>query len=109
MQIQVHYQGLETTQWAGQFIEDKISKLNRYLSPSTLLHVDVRVVNHQYSTTLSFHYSSHDYAFSSIGENLYEVISDVVSKANRVLAENKNIIKNKIHRRSSSHYEMVAS
>lgn len=109
MQVQVHYQGLETTQWADQFILNRISKLNRYLDTSSSAHVDVRVSNRKYSTTLSLHYKGHDYAFSSVGENLYEVFSSAVDKANRALVEHKSMMKDKIHRRSSTLHEVLAS
>ena len=105
MQIQVHYQGLENSPWMDQFITKRVSKLDRYLSPSASVQVHLKMDNRNYVTSLSVRNMNHDFAFTSDGENLYESFSLAVDKATRALVEHKKQIKDKIHRK----YDMRAS
>ena len=99
MQIQVHYQGLEHTPWMDDFINARVSKLDRFLTPAAHVQVHIKLLNSQYVTSLSVHNQRHDYAFSSDGVNLYESFSTAILKASRVLSEEKKKIKDRIHRR----------
>jgi ribosomal subunit interface protein len=102
MQVQVHYQGLDSSPWMDQFITRKVSKLSRYLSPSASLHVNLRFENRVYTTSLAIHNLYHDFAFSADGENLYESFSSATDKATRSLTEQKRRVKDKIHRKFSA-------
>lgn len=99
MQVQVHYQGMESSQWIDQFISRKLDKLNRYLSPASVIHIHLKFANRMYSTTMEIHNPIKDYAFSSNGENLYESFSSTMDKASRALGEQKRKLKDKINAR----------
>jgi putative sigma-54 modulation protein len=99
MQIQVHYQGLEHTQWMDDFINTKIQKLDRYLSPDAHIQVNVKLGNQQYVTSVVVHSFRHDYSFGGEGENFYESLTDAVEKTARALSEDKKKAKNRIHRK----------
>lgn len=99
MQVQVHYQGLDNSPWVNSFIENRVSKLDKYLSPSSSVQVNLRYVNRSYVTSLAIHYPHHDIAFNSQGANLYESLSLAVSKAVRALGEQKQKVKANIHRK----------
>ena len=108
MQVQVHYQGLVNTPWMDQFITKRVSKLDRYLSPSSSIHVHLKFVNRQYVTTLAIHNINHDYAFTSDGQNLFESFTLATDKATRALGEHKRKIKDKINRKFFSIKQAVA-
>ena len=99
MQIQVHYQGLDSTPWMDEFITQRVLKLERFLNPSSTVQVHLRFENKTYSTSLSAHHFHQDYAFSASGENLYESFTAAIDKATRTLGEHKKRIKDKVHRR----------
>src|SRR6476620_8235698 len=101
MQVQVHYQGLESSPWMEQFITRKVSKLNRYVSPSASLQVHLKFENKKYITSLVVHNLNHEYAFTSEGENLYESFSTATDKASRSLSEHKRKIRDKMKHRTS--------
>lgn len=101
MQVQVNFQGLDHSPWMDEFITKKVSKLNRFLSPSATVIVHLKFNNNLYSTTLSIHSMHHDYAFSGDGDNLYESFSIAIERATRALSEHKRQIKDRISRRSS--------
>jgi ribosomal subunit interface protein len=89
MQIQVHCQGLSHSRWMDEFITKKVEKLGRYLNPSAKIQVFMRSEGDFYATTLSIHNTNHDYAFSYLGETVYESILGAIDKAARTLSENK--------------------
>lgn len=99
MHVQVHYQNLKNTPWVEEFVEKRVSKLDRYLAQSANVQVNVKYRNQSYVTSLVIHNPQHDYAFNAEGANLYEALAQVVDKASRVLGEHKRRIKDKIHRR----------
>jgi ribosomal subunit interface protein len=99
MQIQVHYQGLESTPWMNEFITQRVLKLERFLNPSSTVQVHLRYDNKVYTTSLSVHHFHQDYAFTSPGENLYESFTASIDKASRTLGEHKKRIKDKVHRK----------
>ncbi len=99
MQVQIHYQGMDSSQWMDQFISNKVAKLHRYLSNSATIQVNLKFENKNYTTSLSIHNLNHDYAFSADGVNLYESFSNAADKATRSLGEHKRMLKDKINRR----------
>ncbi len=97
MHVQVHYQNLENSPWMDQFIEKRVSKLNKYLNQSASIQVNLKFENRKYVTSLAIH-NHHDYAFTADGANLYESFSEAVDKAVRTLGEQKRRIKDKINK-----------
>lgn len=107
MQIQVNYQGLDHTPWMDQFITRRVSKLNRYFTPSANVVVHLKFTNRLYVTNLAIHNGHKDYAFNGEGENLYESFSQAIDRATRVLGEEKRKIKDKINKRFFSLRELA--
>jgi ribosomal subunit interface protein len=100
MQVQVHYQGMDSSEWIDQFITRKLSKLERYLTPASVIHVHLKLDHRNYTTTLEVNCNHHrNYAFNSVGENLYESFSQAIDKAARVLNEEKRKFKDRINGR----------
>jgi putative sigma-54 modulation protein len=99
MQVQVHFQGLDSTPWMNQFITSRVAKLERYLNPSARIHVHLKFSNRKYITSLSIHNINHDYAYTSDGQNLFESFTLATDKATRALGEHKRMIKDKINRK----------
>lgn len=108
MHVQVHYSNLENSPWMDQFIEQRVNKLSKYLSPSASIQVHLRFENRKYFTTLAIH-NGRDYAFTSEDENLYGAFALTVDKASRVLGEHKRRIKDKINRKYYSIKHELAS
>lgn len=108
MQVQVHYQGLDSSPWMEQFITKRVAKLERYVNNSASVLVNLKFENRTYVTSLAIHNMNHDYAFTSNGENLYESFSLAIDKATRSLGEHKRMLKDKINRRYSSLNQAVA-
>lgn len=108
MQVQVHYQGLESSPWMEQFIAKRVAKIERYVNPSATVLVNLKFEKNRYVTSLAIHNMNHDYAFSSNGENLYESFSIAIDKATRSLGEQKRMIKDKINRRYTPLNQAIA-
>lgn len=102
MHVQIHYQGLESSQWINQFINGKVEKLDRYLTPASKIHVHLKFENRNYVTCIDVHSPNHNYAFRSDGDNLYESFSLAIDKAARSLGEQKRRLKDKIHNKFNS-------
>jgi ribosome-associated translation inhibitor RaiA len=100
MQIQVHYQGLESSPWLEQFIAKKVAKLQRYLSPAASVRMNLQYNDGQYNTCLAIHSYRHDYAFTANGLNLYDSFSLAIEKASRTVSEDKRKLKKKIRLKS---------
>lgn len=98
MRVQVHYQNLEHSPWMDQFVEKRVNKLNKYLSPAANVQVNFRYENRKYVTSLAIH-NHYDYAFSADGENLYEALAAAMDKALRTLGEKKRRLKDKINKK----------
>lgn len=98
MHFQVHYQNLDNSPWMDQFIETRVNKLNKYLTPSSSIQVNLRYENRSYVTSLAIHNPHHDYAFITEGVNLYESFSAAIEKATRSLGEQKRRMKDKINK-----------
>lgn len=107
MHVQVHYQNLENSPWTDKFIEDRVSRLNKYLSQSSSVQVNLRYENRSYVTSLAIHNPHHDYAFSTEGMNLYESLSLAIDKAVRSLGEQKKRMKDKINKKFFSIKDQV--
>lgn len=101
MQVKVHYEGLDHTPWMDDFITRRVGKLERYLHQASHVLVNVRFQNKQYSTSIAIHNPHHDFAFSSLGLNLFESFTAAVDKASRTLSDHKKKIKERINRRWS--------
>ncbi len=99
MQIQVHYQGLESSPWMDEFISSRVQKLSRYLSPAAHIQVHLKMLNNQYVTSLAVHNFKHDYAYTAQGVNAYESFTAAITKAARTLSEEKRKVKDRIHRK----------
>lgn len=110
MQVQVSYQGLDSSPWIDQFITRKMEKLKRYLNPASIIQVHLKLDKICYSTTLEVHSTNHkSYAFSSEGDNLYESFSTAIDKAARVLNEERRKIKDHINSKYFSLKKGVAA
>lgn len=101
MHVQVRYQGLENSQWMNDFINTRVSKLNRYLGQSASIQVNMKYENKNksYVTSIAIHNPYHDYAFTTVGVNFYESFAAAVDKALRTLGEHKRKIKDKINKK----------
>ena len=99
MQLQVHYDGLDSSPWMDEFISNRVTKLNRYLHQSSTIQVILKFENRKYQSTLVIHNQGNNYAFNASGENLYESFAQAVDKAGRTLGEHKRMLKDKINRR----------
>lgn len=99
MQIQVHYQGLGSSEWTEEFVTNRVTKLSRYLDQSSTIQVNLKFEKRKYVSNLIIHNSGNNYAFSGEGENLYESLALAVDKASRTLTEHKRILKDKINRK----------
>lgn len=100
MQVKVHYQGLQNSDWTDGFITSRVHKLDRYLGQASSVQVNVRQVrNNAYVTSLAIHNPYHDYAFTSEGSNLFESFQAAIDKAVRALSEHKRKIKDRINKR----------
>lgn len=98
MHVKVHYQNLDNSPWMDQFVENRIHKLDKYLSQSSSIQVNLRYENRSYVTSLAIHNYHNDYAFVSEGLNLYEAVAEAIDKASRVLGEKKRKVKDKINK-----------
>lgn len=108
MHFQVHYQNLDSSPWMDQFIESRVNKLNKYLTNSSSIQVNLKYENRSYVTSLAIHNPHHDYAFNTTGVNLYESFSLAIDKASRALGEQKRRVKDKINKQFFSlKHEMV--
>lgn len=103
MRTQIHYQAMENTQWVDEFINSRIVKLERFLTPSATIQVHIRVSGHEkYVTSISVHSFRHDHAFTAESDNFYESFTTALNKAIRVLSEEKKKMKDHIHRKFHS-------
>lgn len=98
MQVQVHYQGIDSSEWIDQFINRKMEKVKRYLTPAAVIQVHLKFSNNLYSTMIEINSANHkNYAFNADGENLYESFASATDKASRVLNEEKKKLKDRIN------------
>jgi ribosomal subunit interface protein len=102
MHVQVHYQNLDNSPWLDQFIESRLEKLSRYLSPSASIQVNLKFEDRKYIASLVIHNLQKDYIFSAQGVNLYEAFSSAMEKSNRTLGDRKRLVKDKINKRFHS-------
>lgn len=99
MHVQVHYQNLENSPWMEQFIQSRLTRLNRYLGQSSSVQVNLRLAKNNYVTSVAIHNPLHDYAFTGEGLNLYESFASALDKASRVLGEHKRKMKDRINKK----------
>ncbi len=98
MQVQVHYQGLESSPWLDQFITRRVEKLERFLSPHSDVVIHLRLEGVLYHTTLEVQNTKRRLAYTTNAETLYEAFSETVDKAQRDLGERKRKLKDRINR-----------
>jgi ribosomal subunit interface protein len=98
MHVQVRYQGLDHTPWMDDFINRRVSRLNRYLDQSSSIHINLRMERQNYVTSIAIHNPHMDYAFSTVGLNLFESLTGGIEKALRTLSNHKREIKDKINK-----------
>ncbi len=87
MHVQLHFQDFRHTPWMDQFFEKRLARLDRFLTPASEVHLNVKYENKSYQSHLLVRSRVKDYAFSAEGLNLFESFSEVVDKAVRVLSE----------------------
>ena len=98
MHVQVHYQNLDNTPWMEQFIVKRVERLNRFLSQSASIQVNLKLEKNRYITNIAIHNPHHDYAYCTEGLNLYESFSSAIEKAARALREEKQKLKDRMNR-----------
>ena len=101
MRVQIFYDNLNSSTWTDDFIENRVKKLEKYLNPSALIHVNLKWDKKVYSTKVVIHHSHTDYAFGAEGENLFESFTMALEKAMRTLRDEKHKLKLKVNRRYS--------
>lgn len=94
MIIRIQYQGIDGSPWMEEYMEGKLARLERYLSPDALIVVDLG----DNTTELYIQNLSHEYEFSDEGGDLFEAFSTVLEDALRILRTEHQRIINKIHR-----------
>lgn len=99
MQVRIHCQGFDHSQWMEQLILKKVSKLERYLNSSAKVDVYLKSDGKCFHSTLSVQTRSRGFAFTSVGYNLYESYSLAHDKAVKGLSEHKRMLKDKINRK----------
>lgn len=101
MQFKIFYEGINSSPWVEQLINQKGQRLSRYLSPGAVVNFHLKMENQHYQVTISFHWQRRDYAFSLSGTNLYQSVAGALEKASRGLSEEKRRSKDRIAKRSS--------
>ena len=99
MQVLIHYHGVDNSPWLEQFLTRKSEKLERYLSPSSQVHLYLKHEGPFVQTTIEIQNTHRNHAFSCEGETIYESFSQAIEKAVRSLGEEKRKIKDKINSR----------
>lgn len=98
MKTRIVYQGISGTRWMDEYMEGKLARLERYLSPEA----DVFVLLSENKTQLTIHHHKHEYEFNDEGADLFEAFSVVLEEALKLLRVEHQRIINKIHHRSLS-------
>ena len=94
MIIRIQYQGISGSPWMDQYMEGKLARLERYLSPEAIIVIELG----NKSIQLFIQNMKHEYDFNDEGEDLYEAFSKVLVTAARILKLDHQRIINKIHR-----------
>lgn len=98
MQIQVLFEGIESSPWFDEFIARRAARLERFAPPSSIISVSFRVEDGLYVTSLSIR-DHHNYFFTANAETLYESFSIAMERAIRELTKEKQRLKQKINRK----------
>ncbi|HLW56260.1 MAG TPA: HPF/RaiA family ribosome-associated protein [Bacteriovoracaceae bacterium] len=100
MQMQVYYQGIDVSPALDQFMAEKLKKLKRFLDASAPVGIYLRQdAKEIFSLSLNVHAFHKDFSFHAKSANVYEGFAQALDKAQRVLAEEKRQLKDKINRR----------
>lgn len=97
MQVNLEYQGVESSPWMERFITRKLEKLNRYLTPAST--VKVLLIKHQDDCEACIEVTNNTrfYTCSSKGGDIHSAFSDALEKASRELGEQKRRARANIH------------
>ena len=101
MRVQIYYDNLNSSTWTDDFIESRVQKLGKYLNPSVLIHVNLKMDKKVYSTNIVIHHSHNDYAFVAEGENLFESFTMALEKAMRTMGVEKRKLKLRVNKKYS--------
>ncbi len=99
MQVNVYHRGFGSTPWMDEFFISRLSKLERFLSPSTRVVVELILESNNYITKLFIHHLGHDNIFEGHGVNFYESFSMAIEKSGKGLKIENQEFKLKINRR----------
>lgn len=102
MRAQTHYKELEQSPWMDQLIMKKINKLDRYLSPDSLVTINFTESRGLYLATILISNGKNQQEFSGEGLNLYEAFSASLEMAVKTLSEHRRKLKKKVQERFSA-------
>lgn len=98
MIIRIQHQEIRGSPGMDQYIEGKLSRLERYLSPEAMIEIAFG----SNSTHLFIRNLKHEYSFNDEGLDLYDAFSKVLETAAKILRIEHQRIINKIHRNGPS-------
>jgi ribosomal subunit interface protein len=99
MSVSINYQNLSRSEWVDQYLERHLNKLERYLSRSGEMAVNLKYNNKSCVVSLTIHDKLGNLNFSAATGSFLESMSEVIERAKRVLSDRKRQWSDRINKR----------
>jgi ribosome-associated translation inhibitor RaiA len=87
MDIQFHYQGTSGSPWMNEYLESRLSVLERYLPNGARIVVNFATDSHRTLARMSIRTMKRAFTFGEEGKDLYEAFTEVLEDALGTLRE----------------------
>lgn len=97
MEVRIEYQGIEGSPWMREYLESKLARLERYLSPGS--HIDIYLISEadQCFSRFKVRTLRHEYSFDKEGSDIYEAFTSALDEASLILRREHLKIRQKYH------------
>lgn len=98
MQVQLHFQDIRHSLWMDQFLEKRLARLERFLPPTSVVHLNLKFDNERYHGQMLIHHPLKEYAFSGEGASVIESFMQLMDRAVGSLSDQRRKMKAKMRR-----------
>lgn len=98
MIIRIQYQGVSGSPWMREYMEGRIARLERYLSPTAQIIIDLISDSGKILTSFTVRTLRHEYCIKKDGDDLFEAFTAALEEAARILRRDHMRLREKMHR-----------
>jgi putative sigma-54 modulation protein len=106
MQIELTGHNIEVTDSLRNYVNEKITRLERHFDKVSNTHVILSVENLTHKAEATVHMRGRDIFADCVEDDMYAAIDGLVDKLDRQVKKHKEKLTNHLHNKNNNHYSL---